>query len=114
MLQEPADGREDIPRRGNVLIDAMLYNGIDALAMRRAHMRELTRARQAAELRYKQPALTTNREGPPRLNTARERAVEYQAEIARINTEHWIWMHEHEETVVEPRTKRKAVASAQL
>jgi hypothetical protein len=115
MLQEPDAGREDIPRRGTVLIDAMLYNGVDGLAMRRAHMRELTRARQAAERRYTQPALAANREGPPRLTTARERTEEYQAEIARISAEHRIWMHEQGEIVVELRTRRrKAAAAAEL
>jgi len=113
MLQEPDSAREDIPRRGNVLIDAMLYNGVDGLAMRRAHMRELTRARQAAERRYTQPALAASREGPPRLTTARERAVEYHEEIARINAEHRIWMREQGEIVVELRTRRrKATAPA--
>jgi hypothetical protein len=115
MLQESDSGREDIPRRGTVLIDAMLYNGIDGLAMRRAHMRELTLARQAAERRYTQPASAASREGPPRLTTAQERAVEYQAEIARINDEHRIWMHEQGEIVVELRTRRrKAATPAQL
>ena len=115
MLQEQDAGREDIPRRGSVLIDAMLYNGVDGLALRRAHMRELTKARQAAERRYTQPALAANREGPPRLTTARERAAEYHAEIARINAEHRIWMHEQGEIVVELRTRRrKAPAAAQL
>src|SRR5665213_2730024 len=111
MLQEPDAGREDIPRRGTVLIDAMLYNGVDGLAMRRAHMRELTRARQAAERRYTQPALAANREGPPRLTTASERTAEYQAEIARISDEHRTWMREQGEIVVELRTRRRRAAA---
>lgn len=115
MLLEPDAGREDIPRRGTVLIDAMLYNGIDGLATRRAHMRELTLARQAAERRYTQPASAVPREGQPRLTTARARAVEFQEEIARINAEHRIWMHEQGEVVVELRTRRRKVdAPAQL
>ena len=114
MLQEPDAGREDIPRRGKVLIDAMLYNGIDGLAMRRAHMRELTLARQAAERRYTQPASAAPRDGLPRLTTARERAVEFQEEIARINAAHRSWMCEQGEIMVELRTRRKAVAPAQL
>ena len=107
MLRETDAGREDIPRRGKVLIDAMLYNGIDGLAMRRAHMRELTLARQAAERRYTQPASAVTREGLPRLTTAHERAVEFQEEIARINAEHRIWMREQGEIVVELRTRRR-------
>ena len=47
MLEED-ERRGIVSRQEGSLIDAMLYNGIDVLAERRAHMRELTMARQAA------------------------------------------------------------------
>ena len=115
MLHEQDSEREDIPRRGPVLIDAMLYNGVDGLALRREHMRELIQARQAAERRYAQPVLSAGRDGPPRLTTARERAAEFHAELARITAEHLSWMREQGEIVVELRTRRrKAEPTAQL
>ena len=77
-------------------IDGMLYNGVDYAAMRRTHARELTTARQAAELRYARPA-----------EQGEDRAAEYHAELARIQSAHGAWLRERGEAVVERGTRKR-------
>lgn len=77
-------------------IDGILYNGVDHAAIRRAHARELTTARQAAERRHARPA-------EPGAN----RAAEYHAELARIHAAHGAWLRERGEGVVERRTRKR-------
>ncbi len=83
-----------------VLIDGLLRNGVDDLAARRAHMREMTMARQAAERHYTHPA------GPPPLVAARDSAADLRAELARIDATHRTWLHDHGVDVPARRTRR--------
>lgn len=109
MAQAQATGRGEVQRQGSVLVDAMLYNGVDRLAVRRAHMRELTTARQAAERRSTWPALPAGRDGWEQRVAARERTVELRAHLARLQEEHRTWLHAQGEDVRERRTRRRTV-----
>lgn len=74
-----------------VLADGLLRNGVDGLAARRAHLRAMTMARQAAEQRHMHPA------GPAQCVSTREHAVALRAELARIDAEHRQWLHDQGE-----------------
>ena len=81
---------DDLQLAGSGLVDALLHNGVDGLAARRAHMRELTMARQAAERQY---ARSVGRDGPALPDETRAYAVQYQGDLARIEGEHMTWLH---------------------
>ena len=81
---------DDLELAGSGLVDALLHNGVDGLAARRAHMRELTMARQAAERQY---ARSVSRDGPALPDETRAYAVQYQGDLARIEGEHMTWLH---------------------
>lgn len=99
----------------SVLIDGLSRNGVDDLAARRAHMRDMTMARQAAERRYARPGLPAGSAGPEdamRLAMAQERAIAFRAELARIDAEHRRWLREHGVDVVERPTRRRTSVSS--
>ena len=90
MSQLQVAGWDDLQLPGSGLVDALLHNGVDGLAARRAHMRELTMARQAAERQY---TLSVGRGGPALPDEMRAYAVQYHADLARIEGEHLTWLH---------------------
>ncbi|HWE64819.1 MAG TPA: hypothetical protein VHB98_24155 [Chloroflexota bacterium] len=96
----------DLERHEMALGDAVSHNGADNSAARRTHMRELTTARQAAERRQARPAGETGLSRATQLAAARERAVELQAELARIDAEHRTWLHGQGENVPERQSRR--------
>ena len=81
---------DDLQLPDSGLVDALLHNGVDGLAARRAHMRQLTMARQAAERQY---ARAVGRDGPVLRDETRAYAVQYQGDLARIEGEHMTWLH---------------------
>jgi hypothetical protein len=94
-------------------MDSILYDGIDPLALRRAHLRELTTARQAAERRLVRRDSSIPHDGASRAVAARERAVAFQIEMDRINVDHRSWQHEQSEDVTElPERQHRAASSA--
>src|SRR5579871_2100330 len=74
--------------------EGVLHNGIDGSAIRRAHMRALTMARQAAERRCALPAPLWVSDRQARLAARRERVEELRVELARIDDAHWRWLDE--------------------
>ena len=92
----------------SILVDGLLQNGTDRSAYWRAHVRELTVARQAAERRHTGPGLATGLDKPALLALARERAVALRVELTRINAEHRIWMRAHGVVLAERPTRRRA------
>jgi len=105
MLEED-ERRGIVSRQEGSLIDAMLYNGIDVLAERRAHMRELTMARQAAEQRSA-PAAHREVAAGEQFGEVREGATALRAELARLQAAHRAWLDEHGVRVAERRTRRQ-------
>ena len=81
-------------RQGDVYGEGVLHDGIDVQSARRAHMRELTTARQAAERRRTRPL---DGDYPTRQAAAQERAAELQSELARIEAAHQQWLRDHGE-----------------
>ncbi|MGH2387125.1 MAG: hypothetical protein ACRDIE_02895 [Chloroflexota bacterium] len=80
-------------RQETLLGEGVSRNGADCAAERRAHMRGLTMARQAAEQRHARPTRLTGLDRTARLAAARERALELRAELDRIDVEHQTWLH---------------------
>ncbi|HEY8285569.1 MAG TPA: hypothetical protein VIJ28_14385 [Chloroflexota bacterium] len=78
----------------SLLGDAVPVDGVEDQATRRAHMREQTTARQAAERRRVLPAFETRLARPARLDAAREREADLQVELTRINAGHETWLRE--------------------
>lgn len=105
MLQKWETAGTAAQREEGMLVDGIVYRGIDTFAARRAHMRELTTARQAAEQHYTQ-AVATHRNGSVPLIEVRERAVELRVELDRIDAAHRSWLHEQGEDVAPRRTRR--------
>jgi len=105
-MPEEDERRGVVSRQEGILIDAMLYNGIDVLAERRAHMRELTMARQAAERRCAPGARRGIGEGE-QLVEVRERATALRAELARLQAAHRAWLDAHGVRVAQRRTRRQ-------
>lgn len=96
--------RSDLrPRREIALVDGLLQNGTDRLALWRAHSREVTTARQAAERRHARTEVRGGAESP---EVASERAAAFQAELARISDEDRLWMRVHGIDPVEPARRR--------
>ena len=81
--------------REGVVGDAVPRNGEDDQAARRAHMREQTMARQAAERKALRPAGEARLGRPARADEAQQREADLHAELARINAEHRDWLREH-------------------
>jgi hypothetical protein len=73
----------------------MLYNGVDGSAVRRAHMRALTMARQVAERHLGYPPIRRGSDGFHEQVAAR--LVEVRAELAEINATHRTWLRAHGE-----------------
>lgn len=67
-------------------------NGVDPHAVRRAHMREQTTAKQAAERRSVRPTPGVPRGHQARLEVAQERAAELHVELARLDAQHQAWL----------------------
>jgi hypothetical protein len=70
----------------------VLFNGVDPNAARRAHMREQTMAKQAAERRSVKPASGMHLDHQTRLAMAQERAAALHAELASLSDEHQDWL----------------------
>jgi hypothetical protein len=100
-LQVASRDEPQIP--GSGLVDALVYNGVDSLAARRTHMRQLTMARQAAERQY---ARAVRREGPALPNETHAYAVQYHVELTRIEGEHLTWLHAQGVDAPERRARR--------
>jgi hypothetical protein len=70
--------------------EAVPLNGADSQARRRAHMRALTMARQAAEHRVAHPSIPMGT--PDRTMRLAARVIKMREELARINAEHQAWL----------------------
>jgi hypothetical protein len=92
----------------HILVDGLLQNGTDRSALWRAHVREMTMARQAAERRPAGPGPAIGLDKPAQLTLARARAVALRLELTRINAEHRIWMRSHGVDLAERPTRRRA------
>lgn len=86
--------------------DAIPRNGVDDQAVRRAHMREQTTARQAAERNAERPAYEGRLNRSTRIDGVQEREAGLQQELRRINTEHQQWLHQ--ETSIDPLESEQA------
>ncbi|GAC1402004.1 MAG: hypothetical protein NVSMB65_19250 [Chloroflexota bacterium] len=76
--------------------EGVIVNGGDQQADRRAHMRALTTARQAAERRALHGPEGSATSGSARRGVERQaRRVELQAELQRIEAEHQTWLQLH-------------------
>jgi ABC-type branched-subunit amino acid transport system ATPase component len=95
---------ESIQGEESVLVDGLLQNGTDRAASRRAHLRESTMARQAAERRLSRTGLTAGMDDPAR---AMERAAAFRVESARIDAKNRAWMLEHGVVVVDRYVHRR-------
>lgn len=98
------------PRQETALGEAVSRNGVDCSAQRRAHMRELTTARQAAERLHKRPLGQADADRSSQLAAARDRALDLRTELARIDAEHRTWLHDQGEDVPELRSRQHKVA----
>lgn len=96
-------GAGDHPQE-TLLGEGVSRNGADCAAERRAHMRALTMARQAAEQRHARPTRPTGLDRTARLVVARERALELRAELDRIEAEHKTWLQDQGEVTLEDHT----------
>jgi len=105
---DKSDTSEYYTHQESILVDGLLLNGADSASPRRAHLREQTMARQAAERRYARTPLPGGIDGPA---MAQERSDTFHTELARINTEHRIWMRQHGIDVAERRTRRPKSAA---
>ena len=90
-------------RQETLLGEGVSRNGADCAAERRAHMRGLTMARQAAEQRHARPTRPLGLDRTARLVVARERALELRTELDRIDAEHKIWLQDQGEVIGEER-----------
>jgi len=90
--------------RMGIEIDGMLYNGVDSMAVRRAHMRTLTAARQAAEQSQSRHAVSVALDQAGEHDAARTAAI--YTEIARLTVVLRAWQREQGE-VVEDRPRRR-------
>jgi len=89
------DARENgLKQHGTALGEAVSLNGVDLSAVRRAHFRELTMARQAAERRSARPNFEKHLDAAERLAAAHLRSEELRVELARIDSTHWLWLHD--------------------
>jgi len=88
---------------GSGLVDALVYNGVDGLAARQAHMRALTMARQAAERQYTR---SMGRVAAAPSDVMRANVVQLQAELARIEAGHRTWLRAQGMDLPERRTRR--------
>lgn len=73
--------------------DAVPRNGVEDQAVRRAHMREQTMARQAAERAAIRPLSDAALDRPTQRAAARERGADLQVALTRINAGHQTWLH---------------------
>ena len=88
-------------RQETLLGEGVSRNGADCAAERRAHMRGLTMARQAAEQRHARPTRPIGLDRTARL--AKERALELRTELDRIDAEHKTWLQDQGEVIDEER-----------
>ena len=87
----------DPDRRERVFAEAVPLNGADSRADWRAHLRELTTARQAAERHLRYPPIPPGI--PDRLALMAWRVAAVRAILARTNAEHQRWLGAHGEWV---------------
>lgn len=99
----------EIDQQEQALFDGVRCNGIDTTAERRAHMRELTRARQEAERRLARPPSDPSLDRAAQVSAAHERALELRAELARIDNAHRAWLLARGEYVSELPTRQHKV-----
>jgi len=88
-------------RQETLLGEGVSRNGADCAAERRAHMRGLTMARQAAEQRHARPTRPIGLDRTARLVVARERALELRTELDRIDAAHRTWLLDQGEVIGE-------------
>ena len=94
MMPRKLDRQESGPEsQENVLGDGVPRNGVEGQAVRRAHMREQTTARQAAERRLEHDGIP-RRDHEHRALVAAQ-VVEVRAELALINAAHQTWLRAH-------------------
>lgn len=91
----------------DALVDGLLQDGTDRSAAWRAHLRESTMARQAAELLYARTGSASDAPGERPPTPAGERVAVLRAELARIVADHRMWMRAHGIDEVEVPTRRR-------
>src|SRR6185312_11133006 len=91
---EQYEREDDLKQPPTMVGEGVACNGVDSSAERRAHMRELTMARQEAERRFSRSGIPNNVDRPARLAAAKERADELRVELARIDALHRSWLQD--------------------
>jgi hypothetical protein len=110
MQQNQQTRRDDVQLQETVLVDGLLRNGVDTLAARRAHLRNLTMARQAAERRHERHAMARTLDQDLRPDAARSRANEFRMELSRLDSVHRVWLQDQGEDVPVRRTRLRRAA----
>jgi hypothetical protein len=77
----------------SILGEGVPVDGVEAQAARRAHMREQTTARQAAERHLGHPLIPAG--SLDHHHETVTRVAEVREELARINADHQVWLHDH-------------------
>jgi hypothetical protein len=108
MIEKPVNPRDEPAGTNTLLGDGICCNGVDDSAIKRAHMRELTAARQAAEKRFARPGPGAGADRATKLAAAQERAADLRAELARIDAEHRLWLLNQGEGVPGLRKRRSS------
>lgn len=101
-------GQERARERESALGEGVLHDGVDWSAARRAHLREITTLRQAAERTCDRPGVPRDPDRAAQRAAARRRAEELRLELARIDAEHRAWLRAQGVDVPEPRARRPA------
>ncbi len=95
-MSDVQDGQQSSKRTDPLYGEGVPRNGVDFQAAQRAHMRELTTARQEAERRHASSRSLEGRLDPrARHAAAAKRLADYQAELARIEDKHQQWLRQH-------------------
>ena len=106
-MRDTATSRTVTKSQEDLFLDGMLYNGKDELAERRAHIRGLTMARQAAERIDAETILAARRTRPWLNFEVRTAALEARADAEVAEAEHRAWLHSHYPQVLGRRTRTR-------
>lgn len=99
-------GGERTRERESALGEGVLHDGVDWSAAHRAHLREITTLRQAAERCCDRPGMPRDPDRAAQRAAVQRRAEALRVELARIDAEHRAWLRAHGMDVPEPRVRR--------
>jgi len=106
-VRDTATSRTVTKSQEDLFLDGMLYNGKDELAERRAHIRGLTMARQAAERIDAETILAARRTSSWLNFEVRTAAREARADAELAEAEHRAWLYRHSPQVTERRKRTR-------